>query len=87
MCVQASFRETMVIHFEGFVLFLMFTSCVGVTQLFSGFLSQGIVPYVGVDLVCPLEEVSLGDSYVAILSCNPCSKLLEGRNHPVFVVA
>ena len=29
--------------------------------------SEGIVPYVAVDLVCPWEEVSSGSSYAALL--------------------
>lgn len=41
----------------------------GVTQLVSVFLSEGIAPCVAADSVCPWEEVSLG-AYVAILVGN-----------------
>ena len=47
-----------------------FAPCVGVTQLASGFLSEGISPCVAVDLVCPWEEVTSGGSYVAVLDKN-----------------
>lgn len=45
------------------------TQCVGVAQLVSVFLSEGIAPCVAADSVCPWEEVSLG-AYVAILVGN-----------------
>lgn len=51
-------------------VFFLFTQCVGVTQLVYGFLSEGGVPCVAVNLVCAWGEVSLGDSYVAIMDQN-----------------
>ena len=47
-----------------------FVWCVGVTQLFSGFRSEGTVPQVAVGLVCLREEVSSGASYVVISNMN-----------------
>lgn len=44
--------------------FPLFTCCVGVAQLVSGFLPEGIIPYVAVDLVCLWEKVSSGASYI-----------------------
>lgn len=41
---------------------------VAVQLVFRSF-SEGIVPYVTADLVCPWEKVSLGFSYSAILDC------------------
>lgn len=46
--------------------FSLFIQCVGVSQLALGFLSEEIVPYVAVDVVC-LWEMNSGNSYVAIL--------------------
>lgn len=43
----------------------------GLLHEFLGFSSEEIVPYVAVDLRCPLEEVSSGSSYIAILNLNP----------------
>lgn len=39
--------------------FFSFVEYVGITHLVSGFLTEEIVPFVAVDLVCPWEEVSL----------------------------
>ena len=55
-------------HFD--VDFYSFTQSVGVTKLVSRFRSEGIVPCVAVDLVCPWKEVSSGASYVAIMDQN-----------------
>lgn len=54
--------------------FFSFVEYVGITHLVSGFLTEDIVPFVAVDLVCPWEEVSLGSSEVAVLDpLNNCS--------------
>lgn len=44
----------------------LFTRCVRVAQLFSGFLSKGIASCVSVDSGVSMEEVSSGTSYVPI---------------------
>lgn len=43
------------------------TQCIGVTQLVSGFPTEGSAPCVAVYMVRPWEEGNLGDFYVAIL--------------------
>lgn len=48
-----------------------FLHCVGVTQLVSEFLSERIVSYVVVDILCSWKEVRSEGSYVSILNCNP----------------
>ena len=48
-------------------VFFLFAWYLGVTQLVSGFLSEGIIPYVSLDLVCLWEEGSSRTFYVAIL--------------------
>ena len=45
--------------------------CVGVIQLVSGFLSEGIGPYVAVYLVYLWEEGKSGTFYVIILVMSP----------------
>lgn len=50
--------------------FFSFTECVGVSQLVSGFLIDGIAQCAAVDLMCPWEGVSSGAFYVAILDWN-----------------
>lgn len=47
-----------------------FVWCIWVTQLVSGFLSEGIIPYLAVDSVCPWQDVSSRASYVAFLNQN-----------------
>ena len=44
-----------------------FSQCVGVAQLVSGSLSEGIAPCIAVDLVCLWEDMCSGATYVAIL--------------------
>lgn len=53
-------------HFD--VGFFSFVQCVGVAQLVFRFLSEEIVLYFAVDLVCPCKEVSSGFFCVAILN-------------------
>ena len=48
----------------------LFSWCVAVTQLVSGFLSERTAPCVNVDLVCPQEELGSGASYFATLDCS-----------------
>lgn len=48
--------------------FFSFTQCVGVAKPASEFLSEGIIPYVTVDLVCVWEEVISGTFCIAILN-------------------
>ena len=43
---------------------LLFTQCVAVTLLISGFLSEGVASCVSAGLVCPWEEVRSGAFYV-----------------------
>lgn len=50
--------------------FFSFIECVGVIQLVSGFLTDGIVQCIAVDLMYPWEEVSSGAFNVAILDWN-----------------
>lgn len=50
--------------------FFSFPRCVEVAQIVSGYLSEGIAPYVAVDLVFPRGEVSSGVSYVTFLNQN-----------------
>lgn len=47
-------------------VFFSFAQCVKIIQQVSGFLLEGIVPYVAVDLVCLGEEVSSRAFYVTI---------------------
>lgn len=48
-----------------------FAQCVGVSQLFSGFFSEGFVPFAAIDLVCPWEDIISGASYVGSLLLYP----------------
>ena len=49
-----------------------FILCCGVAvQVVLWFLSEGIAPYVAVDVLCPWEEMSSGSSYATILTCLP----------------
>lgn len=50
---------------------VLFSQCVGATQLIFVFPSEEIVPYVAVNLVCPWEEVGSESSYIRILDWNP----------------
>lgn len=58
--------------------FLICLICSGVTELVSGFLSEGIAPCVVVHLICLWEEVSSGASYVVILTQKYSKVLLMG---------
>lgn len=51
-------------------VFFSFTQCVKVAQLVFGFLTEGTVPYIAVDLVCPWQEASSGFFYIATLIQN-----------------
>ena len=55
---------------RGFFFFFICLIRVGVTQLVFEFPSEGSIVYVAIGLVCRWEEVSSGDSYVAILNWN-----------------
>ena len=48
----------------------LFSRCVVVTQLVSGFLSERPAPCVNGDLVCAQGELGSGASYFATLDCN-----------------
>lgn len=53
-----------------------FTQCVGIAQLASACFSQEIVLCLGVDLMCPWEELSSGSLYFTILTWNPVALFL-----------
>lgn len=61
--------------------FFSFTGHVGVTQLVSEFLSEGVIPYVAVNSVCPWQKVSSGASFVAILDWKLPSYSNEDHNN------
>ena len=48
-----------------------FTTCAGVAQIVSGFLSEGTAPCIAVDLLYSWEEVSSGTSFVVFFDRNP----------------
>lgn len=62
--------------------------CVGISQVASGFQSEGIVPYVAIDLVCLLQEVSSRASYIAIFNQkNILWILIINAMSPTFLMA
>ena len=56
-------------HFCFHVFLSLSAWCEGVTLPAFRFLPEKIVAYVAVHLVCPLEEVTSGSSYVTALNC------------------
>ena len=56
-----------------------FAQCTDITQLVSGFLLEGIALCVTIDLVYPEKEVSLGDSYIAVLDWDSNEAFLKKR--------